>query len=86
LKPGREALMRHSYFDLARGDLVSAPSLIVIAFEISDDVALFFPSNSSRQHDADQFHLMFGFQIKPKDERVLCRQARSGSKNTARCE
>src|SRR6516165_4381969 len=29
---------------------------------------------------------MFGFQIEPKDERVLCRQAPSGSKNAARCE
>jgi hypothetical protein len=58
--------------------LVSALSLI-ITFEISGDVALLFPSNSSGQHDVDQFHLMFGFQIKPKDERVLCLQAALGA-------
>src|SRR6516162_648950 len=62
--------------------LVSTPSLIVIAFEISGDVALLSSSNSSGQHNVDQFHptLMFGLQINSKGKRVL------GRKNAARCE
>jgi hypothetical protein len=57
-------------------------------FEISGDVALLFPSNSSGLHNVDQFHLsmMFGLQINPKGKRVLCRQAPLGSKNAASCE
>jgi hypothetical protein len=45
---------------------------MVIALKISGDVALLFPSNSSGQHDVDQFHpaLMFGFQFNPKDAGV----------------
>jgi hypothetical protein len=58
-----------------------------IALKTSGDVALLFPSNSSGQHDVDQFYpaLMFGFQFNPKDAGVI-RQAASESKNAARCE
>jgi hypothetical protein len=67
--------MRHSPRTRSKY-FVSAPSLI-IAFKIFGDVALPFPSNSSGQHDVDQISLplMFDFQIKPKGEQVLCRQA-----------
>src|SRR6516165_4749036 len=70
--------MRHSPRTRSKY-FVSAPSLI-IAFEIFGDVALLFPSNSSGQHDVDQISppLMFDFQIKPKGEQVLCRQAALG--------
>jgi hypothetical protein len=46
LKPGMVELMRHLPGGRSKY-LVSAPSLIVIAFEISGDVALLSPSNSS---------------------------------------
>src|SRR6516162_482543 len=77
LKPGSEALMRH----LPRGrskHLVSAPSLIVIviAFEISGDVALLSPSYSSgypeRQSISPEPDVRL--QINSKGEQVLCRK------------